>query len=300
VRAAVALLFCTALTVEAIAQPAVPLSPARTNPSATIAPSSRPPSVAPKILSDVDAALYRQIMTAARAGELTKARQMMTRVSDPVLNGYGEAIAYLSLPRSGLKMTTLTAWLEQYRDTAIADRIYRVAVANSTRTVRRGKKRIKVAVVTNIPAPRGVGSRTGGYEDIELAEPTPSSDVGKAVMPSIFTAIRAGKPDEAESLLESVRATATPHDIAILSHRVAASYRAEGRDSDAYRIATSVSDPGVPQLMWDSGFAAYRMGRWADAVTILEKLSETAAARTACGPKPPSGPRAPTCSLAMR
>jgi soluble lytic murein transglycosylase len=279
VRAAVALLFCTALTVEAVAQPAVPLPPARTNRSATIAPSSHTPPVAPKILSDADTALYRQIMTAARAGELTKARQMMTRVSDPVLNGYGEAIAYLALPRSGLKATTLATWLEQYRDTAIADRIYRVAVANSTRTVRRGKKRIKVAVVTNIPAPRGVGSRTGGYEDIELAEPNPSSEVGKSVMPTIFKAIRAGKPDEAETLLDSVRATATPHDLAILSHRVAASYRAEGRDADAYRIATSVSAPGVPQLMWDSGFAAYRMGRWADAIAILEKLTETAAAQ---------------------
>jgi soluble lytic murein transglycosylase-like protein len=203
----------------------------------------------------------------------------MTQVSDPVLNGYGEAIAYLSLPRANVKVATAVEWLEQYRDTAIADRIYRVAVANSTQTVRRGKKRIRVAVVTNIPAPRGVGSRTGGYEDMELAEPTPTSDVGKAVMPSVFTAIRAGKPEEAEGLLESVRTTATPYDIAILSHRVAASYRAEGRDADAYRIATSVSDAGVPQLMWDAGFAAYRMQRWADAVTILEKLAETPAAQ---------------------
>jgi soluble lytic murein transglycosylase-like protein len=276
VRAAVVLLFSAALTLEAVAKPAVPA--ARTAPP-TIVQLSQSPSVAPKILSDSDVALYRQIMAAARAGELTRARQMMTQVSDPVLNGYGEAIAYLSLPRANVKVATAVEWLEQYRDTAIADRIYRVAVANSTQTVRRGKKRIRVAVVTNIPAPRGVGSRTGGYEDMELAEPTPTSDVGKAVMPSVFTAIRAGKPEEAEGLLESVRTTATPYDIAILSHRVAASYRAEGRDADAYRIATSVSDAGVPQLMWDAGFAAYRMQRWADAVTILEKLAETPAAQ---------------------
>ena len=275
-RAAVVLLFFAALTLEAVAKPAVPA--ARTAPP-TIVQLSQSPSVAPKILSDSDVALYRQIMAAARAGELTRARQMMTQVSDPVLNGYGEAIAYLSLPRANVKVATAVEWLEQYRDTAIADRIYRVAVANSTQTVRRGKKRIRVAVVTNIPAPRGVGSRTGGYEDMELAEPTPTSDVGKAVMPSVFTAIRAGKPEEAEGLLESVRTTATPYDIAILSHRVAASYRAEGRDADAYRIATSVSDAGVPQLMWDAGFAAYRMQRWADAVTILEKLAETPAAQ---------------------
>lgn len=273
-RAAVALLFCAALSAGAAAQPAVPTSPARANPPATA-----PLSVSPQILSPADVALYRQIMAAARAGELTKARRLQTQVSDPVLRGYGEAIAYLALPQANVKITTAVTWLEQYRDTAIADRIYRLAVANSTRTVRRGKKRIRVAVVTNIPAPRGVGSRTGGYEDIEVSEPTPSSEVGQGVMPAVFTAIRAGKPEEAEALLESVRATATPLDIAILSHRVAASYRAEGRDADAWRIAMSVSHPGVPQLMWDAGFAAYRMGRWADAVAVLEKLAETEAAR---------------------
>ncbi len=276
-RAAVALLFCAALTLEAGAQPAVPLLPHRAAPP--IAPPSLSLPVPPQVLSPQDVALYRQIMRAARDGELTKARGLQAQVSDPVLQGYGEAIAYLALPRSNVKVTTAVEWLEQYRDTAIADRIYRLAVANSTRTVRRGKKRIRLAVVTNIPAPRGVGSRTGGYEDLELTEPVPSSEVGRGVMPAIFTAIRAGNPDEALALVDGVRATATPNDIAILSHRVAASYRAEGRDADAYRIATSVSDPGVPQLMWDAGFAAYRMGRWADAVAILEKLAETQAAQ---------------------
>ena len=81
---------------------------------------------------------------------------MMTQVSDPVLNGYGEAIAYLSLPRANVKVATAVEWLEQYRDTAIADRIYRVAVANSTQTVRRGKKRIRVCLLYTSPSPRDV------------------------------------------------------------------------------------------------------------------------------------------------
>jgi soluble lytic murein transglycosylase-like protein len=178
-----------------------------------------------------------------------------------------------------VKVQDLVAWLETNRESAIADRIYRLAVAHSTRTVRRGKKRIKVAVVTNIPAPRGVGTRSGGYEDAELLAPTPTSEVGRAVTPAILAAIRAGNPDEALKQLESVRATATPTDIAILSHRIAASYRAESRDADAYRLATSVSDPAVPQLMWDAGFAAYRLGNWAEAIVHLEKLAETPAAQ---------------------
>jgi soluble lytic murein transglycosylase-like protein len=79
--------------------------------------------------------------------------------------------------------------------------------------------------------------------------------------------------------LDGVRATATPNDIAILSHRIAASYLAEGRNSDAYALASSVSDPGVPQLLWDAGFAAYRMGQWDNAIASLEALAQNAAAQ---------------------
>src|SRR6185312_11577470 len=145
----------------------------------------------------------------------------------------------------------LAAWLEANRESAIADRIYRLAVARSTKTVRRNHKRIKVAVVTNIPAPRGVGSRTGGYEDVELPEPSPSSDVARGVMPGILAAIKAGQPDQALALAQSVQAP--PADAAILAHRVAASYRAEGRDADAWRVAGAISDSAVinqvPQLL---------------------------------------------------
>ena len=138
-RVAVVLLFCAALSAGAVAQPAVPIPPARAN-----TPATTPLPVSPQILSPADVALYRQIMAAAHAGELTKARRLQTQVSDPVLQGYGEAIAYLALPQANVRVTTAVTWLEQYRDTAIADRIYRLAVANSTRTVRRGKKRIRV------------------------------------------------------------------------------------------------------------------------------------------------------------
>ena len=59
-----------------------------------------------------------------------------------------------------------------------------------------------------------------------------------------------------------------------MAHRIASSYRAEGRDADAYKLAMSVSDQSVPQLMWDAGFAAYRLGDWANAEAQLEKLAE--------------------------
>ena len=71
-------------------------------------------------------------------------------------------------------------------------------------------------------------------------------------LPKVYNlrAIKAGQPDQALALMQSVQATCTPADNAVMAHRIAASYRAEGRDADAYRLAMSVSDPsGIRNLI---------------------------------------------------
>jgi soluble lytic murein transglycosylase-like protein len=224
-------------------------------------------------------ALYRQVMAAERKGEYSRASSLFAKISDPSLLGYAEAQHFLSAPPKRVTLAPLIEWLEQYRDLAIADRIYRLAVSHATKKIRRHRKTIIVAVVTNIPAPSGVGKRTGGYEDLELPEPMPSADAARTVMPGILAAIKAGQPDQALALMQQVAASCNAADVAVLAHRIASSYRAEGRDADAYKLAISVSDPSVPQLMWDAGFAAYRLGDWANAEAWLEKLAETISAQ---------------------
>ena len=258
----------------AVAQPAV--SP--NLPQATVVPASAAPA-APQILSPDDVALYKEIMQAERDGQYTRAKFLLAKVSDTSLQGYAEAQHFLSAPSKSVNAQELVDWLTQYRDLAVAEKIYRLAVQHSTKKVRHHHKTILVAVVTNIPAPSGVGRRTGGYEDQELPEPAPSSDAARGVMPGVLAAIKAGQPDQALALMQSVQASSTPADQAVLAHRIAASYRAEGRDADAYRLAVSISDPAVPQLMWDAGFAAYRLGDWVNAEAQLEKLAETPAAQ---------------------
>lgn len=247
--------------------------------AATVSTESSAPvtPAAPQVLSPEDVALYKQIMAAERKGQQTRAKALVAKLNDTSLLGYAEALGLLSAKR--VKVAALVEWLKDNRELAIADRVYRLAVANSTRKVRRNRKIIRVAVVTNIPAPIGVGSRTGGYEDLELPEPVPSSDVARAVMPGILTAIKNGQPDQALALMQQVAPNCPGTDIAVMAHRIAASYRAEMRDADAFKLATSVSDARVPQLLWDAGFAAYRLGDWANAILWLEKLSETVSAQ---------------------
>jgi len=235
------------------------------------------------VLSAEDIALYKDIMAAERKGDSARASRLSAKLNDPSLLGYAEAVRFMAASPKRVTVKPLVAWLGQNRELAVADRIYRLAVARSTKKVRRHRKTITVAVVTNIPAPSGVGKRTGGYEDLELPEPWPSEPAARGVMSGILAAIKDGQPDQALSLMQSVQANSSASDVAVLAHRIASSYRAEARDADAWRLATSVTDAGalqnVPQLMWDAGFAAYRLGDWANAEAWLERLAETANAQ---------------------
>ncbi|HYS45094.1 MAG TPA: hypothetical protein VEM35_01570, partial [Rhizomicrobium sp.] len=159
-------------------------------------------SLTPQVLSAGDVALYRQVMAAERKGEYGRASSLFAKISDPSLLGYAEALHFLSAPAKRVTVAPLVEWLQQYRDLAVAERIYRLAVVHSTKKVRHRRKTITVAVVTHIPAPSGVGPRTGGYEDLELPEPMPSADAARTVMPAILAAIKAGQPDQALALMQ--------------------------------------------------------------------------------------------------
>jgi peptidoglycan lytic transglycosylase len=228
-------------------------------------------AVAPRVLSPDDTGLYRQIFSAERKGEISKADKLLEKISDPSLEGYAAAV-YLLSPRH-VTIDEIKAWLSRYRDLAIADRIYRLAVRRATKTVRRNHKLIRMAVVTDIPAPAEIGRRSGGYEDEEPPEPVPSGAAGRAVFHRILTDIKAGKPDAALAVFKRV-SDLMPDDAAILTHRIAASFLAEGMDAEAFALATGIAntDP-VPALEWDAGFSAYRLGQWADAARHLEKLA---------------------------
>ena len=226
-------------------------------------------------MSAADVALYRQIFAAERAGEAARARTLLAKVDDPALQGYAEAARLLSSDH--VQIAELIDWLKQYRELSVADRVYRLAVSHSSKKVRRHHKIITVAVVTNIPAPASVGRRTGGYEDVELPEPLPASAAARAITSQLLADIKAGAPDKALGRLQTLQAanTAPAEDIAILSYRIAASYLAEGMDAQAYQLASGVANTNpCPQLEWDAGFAAYRLGRWSDAAAHLEKLAQ--------------------------
>jgi soluble lytic murein transglycosylase-like protein len=97
----------------------------------------------------------------------------------------------------------------------------------------------------------------------------------------ILADIKAGKPDQALDRLTPLQSAGTisSDDIAILSHRIALSYLAEGMDAQALQLTGAISSAALPQLNWDAGFAAYRLGRYAEAASHLESLAQNSAAQ---------------------
>jgi len=235
---------------------------------------------APQVLSSSDAEQYRAIFAAERAGQFDKADRLLAQVSDTSLKGYVLAEQYLSGRGKRVPVTTLVSWLEDYRELAIADRIYRLAVKRSTKKKRHHHRTVLYAVVTNIPAPLGIShQRGGGYEDVNIPDPPISSDAARAAQGPITAAIKSDAPDQAMAVLQPlIDSNSVPaYDIGRLKQRVAASYFAEGLDQQAYTLASGASDEekrSAPLLYWNAGLAAFRLGMFAESAKYFETLAQ--------------------------
>lgn len=220
---------------------------------------------APWVLSQADVHRYREILHDERTGRFAHARKLIADLSDKSLMGYIEAEHFLS-PHSGrTPAVELNAWLRDYGGLSIADRVR----ALSERRTRKKNR---------IPPEPPLHWRGGGYEDADLPDPPPASEAARTALPQIRGAVRAGRPDAALSILNTLSADplVPASDIARLSQNVAASYLAEGMDSQAYALAAGVDDAArksAPLLDWSAGLAAYRLGRYADAATHFKILA---------------------------
>ena len=247
--------------------------------SSVIAPAfaQAPDLASMRILSSQDEQLYRDAMEDARSGNISGAQSALAKVDDTSLKGYVQAEEYLARGKR-VPLADLIEWLHNYSELPAAERIYRVAVARSTKRVRHHHHTILVAVVTNIPAPGPAArKRSGGYEDSDLPDPPFASQAARDASSQIEQYIKNDQPLQAYTVLSTAVAHgAMPSDIARLSHRVAASYLAEGMDQQALDLAAGV-DPEqkqiVPMLYWDAGLAAYRLNDFHTAATYFEALA---------------------------
>jgi len=225
----------------------------------------------PRVLSSEDVRLYREIFRDEREGHFADAQQDVAQLSDRSLIGYAEAEHLLSPHSKRTPVAQLAAWLDEYNDLPIADRVR--ALAEKRNDEKRNRHhRVEIA------APEYVKRRGGGYEDTDIPDPTLVSDASRTALPQVEAFVKSDQPAQAEDVLKTVlSANVDESDIAHLTRRVSASYLAEGMDADAYRVATEVtrSDYAMaPLLDWDAGLAAYRLGNYQDSATHFEELAQ--------------------------
>lgn len=221
----------------------------------------------PRVLVPSDVRLYREIFADEQAGRFRAARKRVAELSDRSLLGYVEAEHFLSERARRIPLKQLTQWLDKYDGLPIAEQIRDIAEKKNRR------HRVEIAALPT------VHQRGGGYEDVELPDPPLSTDTARAAQGQIEAAIRADAPQQAEATLDTLIAggSASGSDIAHLSHRVAASYMAEGEDEAAVKVASAVAGTdrfAQPLLDWDEGLAEYRLGKFQDSANHFEALAQ--------------------------
>ncbi len=230
-------------------------------------------STIPHVLSAEDVRLYREIFANERSGNFAAARRQIEELSDRSLVGYAEAEHFLSPRARHIPLAQLAAWLEKYDDLPLAPRVRELAEKRN--------RRHKVELAA-IPPVRERGG--WGYETADTRREAPlGSDAARTAEGAIESDIRANQPAQAEAALRTLAGTpgVPSSDTAQLTHKVAAGYLAEGQDSDAYRLAMTVTGTdraAVPQLDWIAGLAAYRLSNFADAAQRFETLAQAGGA----------------------
>jgi soluble lytic murein transglycosylase len=231
--------------------------------------------ITPRILSAEDVRRYREIFADEADGRFDEGRALIDGLSDRSLMGYVEAEHYLSPHLKRPPVADLAKWLDEYAELPIAERIRVLAEQRE----RHRRHKVALAGVEGIPV-RPIGSY---YEETDrVAEPPLVSDAARLAQLQIDGDVKLDQPAQAEVVLQQLVAqnTAPPSDIARLTHRVAASYLAEGQDDDAFRVAgeiTGIDRNAAPLLDWVNGFAAYRLRKYSDAWPWLEQLAQNGA-----------------------
>lgn len=230
------------------------------------------------VLSQADAQRYRQIFADEDSGNFSEAQSLVAQLNDTSLVGYAEAEHYLSSHSARTPLADLIAWMKEYNDLAIADRIYALAVKRASVPIRHRHRIIGMRVTASIPTPAEPPRRVGGGSgEGMMGDPPLSSDIARSTFQQMLVAVKNDQPAQAEALMNSAISQGIPSsDAARLAQKVAASYLAEQQDYQAFDVASrpdAIARQTAPMLDWYAGLAAYRLGKYDVAAQHFETIA---------------------------
>ncbi len=227
----------------------------------------------PRILSETEAQTYRQIFTLHSQANIGGTTRLMAGLTDKRLMGHVQAQRYLHPTAYTSRYSELKQWLDQYADHPQATKIYALALLKRA---------------DGVPAPRRPvvmrgrsGSKAEKIKSYRSPAPRSRAALQQIVVINLHLKglLKKSGPDAALAYLQTNnigrRLDAVETDMA--HQAIAARYFQDGRDKDAFRLASGAALRNgkiVPEAHWTAGLAAWRMGRIDQAVKHFSAMAD--------------------------
>ncbi len=246
----------------------------------------------PRILSDEDRRLYREIFDLQQKGDFRAADRRIRRLKNRLLMGHVLYQRYMHPTAYRSRYRELKAWLRHYADHPGARRVYRLAK-------RRGGRRAHPPR----PAPRRFPSTHAGAQTTRAAATAGIARMPKAAKPAPLSRtrdrlaekrvkafferqkreLRRGHLEHAERYLWAFLRTGLlrPDERARAFGQVVRRHFLAGRDEKAAALADiafddlSAAGSGISEAAWFGGLASWRLGDWETAHERFAQLART-------------------------
>ncbi len=218
-----------------------------------------PPAPPGRVLSDADAALYRQIFKLQKSGKWHTADKRIAELTDNLLMGHVLYQRYMHPTAYRSKYAELMGWMADYADHPGAKRVYRLALERRPKNWRWPRKPQGAAFgqQSNVRAKAvGNGQRVGRSPGRKA----------RRLMRQVKWRVRRGRPTQALKLIDTKvnrRIMGSAHFDRALTV-IARGYFHAGMDEKALETATRAIDRSGAEVLyanWWAGLAAWRLDR---------------------------------------
>jgi len=224
-------------------------------------------------------ARYKKVFSYQRNGEFKKADKAIEGLENQSLRGHILLHRYMHPTAYQASFNELAGWLQQYSDHPTAIRIYNLAQKRAPRDAR-----------YTLPKPKTQNYLQGSFHDSQKQHTafTPiaykrthaQKTAYKSLISTVTKHISNGFPTGAKSALDNATVTSvmSQSETDVLATNIALSYLIEGKDQDAFSIASVVADrygTEIPLSSWVSGISAWKQKRYALAGQYFQKAARS-------------------------
>ena len=225
----------------------------------------------PLILSEADAALYREIFRFQETGKWRAADKRIAKLSDPVLMGHVLYQRYMHPTAYRSKYKELKDWMALYADHPGAMTIYRLALRRQPKGWRAPKKPVRTRPMQSRLEPRPSVRKKARLSRSQR-------NLARRASNQVKRLVRRERPTQALKLLNSkayrrLNAVSFDQSLAI----IARGYYHAGKDETALEVATRATNRSAakaPYAYWWAGLAAWRLERYDIAADYFARMAQ--------------------------